>query len=261
MTAVNLSINRDKACIMNQAPLSPFDDDDRFWLESQTEIVHLLSQLAKHRDFMTVYFNHGKDFILTSLLAVDKRSQSLWFDRGGDPQANERLLKSERNRFLGTLDGVKIQFNAGPASVSEFEGRPCFKVALPDHVTKLQRREFYRVETSITNPMTVLIPHHPNGRLRLPLRNLSLGGLCLEINNPEWAFAVGDRYPRCSIELVGGEAIQPSLDVRYINADVRKNDVPYRYMGCRFADLNQPALTQLQRFLVHLERERRALLG
>jgi len=68
------------------ASLSNEQIEDKFFLLGQREILGILNDLAHRREPVTVYFNEGREFIVTLILSA--RDDGLVFDIGGDARAN-----------------------------------------------------------------------------------------------------------------------------------------------------------------------------
>lgn len=120
-------------------------------MTSPLEIGQHLKRIISANVLVTVFSNHGKSFILTKLLAIDLKSGRFAFDAGSSDDANRQLLKSERNVFVCTPDGIKTQFVTGPVQSFIYDGAPAFLARLPPEVVKLQRREYFRIQTPIAN--------------------------------------------------------------------------------------------------------------
>ena len=66
-------------------------DMERFQVYSRVEILAVLRAIQAQRVLMTLYFNHGDEFILTTLLSVNPEFEEMVFDAGPDKQLNKRL--------------------------------------------------------------------------------------------------------------------------------------------------------------------------
>ena len=68
------------------------DQYSEYLLHSPREILAVLRQVVAQGDLVTIYFNSGKDFLLTTLLAVNDRE--LLLDRGSSEEMNRRALET-----------------------------------------------------------------------------------------------------------------------------------------------------------------------
>jgi len=78
---------------------------------------------------ITVYFDKGQSFFLTSLISVGPKGIIL--DYGSDEDVNRRALKADRLLCTTSVDKVKVQFALENLSLITHEGRPAFFSELP----------------------------------------------------------------------------------------------------------------------------------
>lgn len=117
---------------MNQIDvLSELSIDKRFLITGRRPLAFLLAGLVQNSVRFSLLFNAGREMFLTTLIAVDVENGQLFFDCSGSLDANRDVLASERNIFVGTPGGVKVQFTTGPVSEVMYEGSKAFAVALP----------------------------------------------------------------------------------------------------------------------------------
>ncbi|WP_434632354.1 flagellar brake protein [Chromobacterium sp. CV08] len=234
----------------------------RFTLASPAEIAQHLSGIAKHGHMVTVFANKGKNFILTRLLEVDYQAGVFTFDWGADEDTNQQVLNSERNVFVCSPEGVKTQFVAGQISRVTVDDRPAFQCRLPDQVIKLQRREFFRIQTPLGTPVFCHIGDFNQRAIDLALFDISLGGMSLWLPGVDTpGFDLGQQYLQCSIELKPLGVLTLGIEVRHrLTARMRNGNEAMR-VGCSYLNLTPPMETLIQRYVGLLERERRALVG
>ncbi len=234
---------------------------EKFSTTHRREILFYLHQLIKDEEKISVVFNEGKDAFLTLLLAVDEDHDRLIFDWGGSEETNQKLLKSERNFFICAPHGVRNQFLTGKVEETVFQGRRAFVTHLPERYTRLQRRQFFRLVLPITRRPICTLPA-PEGQkpLQLPVIDISIGGLAMEMNDPHPPFEVGQLLPEALIEFRNGLRLSVTLEVRNVGAIERGAKLMGR-IGCRFVDLTPHEEHLLQHFIIEEQREERARLG
>lgn len=247
----------------SDSPVGPSDALDlaNYTLASPVEIAHHLKNIAQQGHMVTVFSNKGRTFILTRILDVDLQNGTLALDWGAEAGVNEQFLASERNVFVCSPDGVKTQFVTGQARRIDFDGRPAFEVNLPEQVIKLQRREFFRIQTPVANPIICRIIDYPQHTLDVALFDISLGGLSFWLPAPTTpGFEVGQVYYDCSLDLKPLGVLQVRLEVRHRLSVQRRNGQDAMRIGCAFQQLPTAMESLIQRYVGQLERERRALL-
>ena len=241
------------------AQVNSSEDIRPFTLSSSVEIVFQLRSLINRREMVSVYFNHGEEMLLTTLIDVDPARGEFSFDIGSNDDANARLLKSERAVFVAAPDGVKTQFVCGPFRTGSDANGQVIRCALPPDVIKLQRREYFRVETPIANPVICQI-QQPQA-VKLPLHDISLGGLSLVASQAMREFERMTLLVDCRIALPGFGALIFDMEARNLRALINRNGSQLNLIGCRFVRLDGKAESLLQRYMNQLERERRNLAG
>lgn len=241
-------------------PLLEPGEYKQFMLRSHNEILAVLRGLCEHVAQITVFFNEGKDMVLTTLAAV--ADDHLIFDYGPSSELNRKALAAEKHFCVASLDKVRIQFILRGFAKTELDGRPAFRVALPDEVLRLQRREFYRLVTPIARPLKCLVPIPlSDGNLHLheaQVFDISGGGLGLSAPPEGIPFGRDMRIPDCRIELPEVGFVTGTLKVRSVFEITLRSGTRTRRAGCEFINLPGPMMTLIQRYIIKVERERKA---
>lgn len=236
----------------------------RYMLSTPIEVLFVLRSMLKRGCMATVYFNQGHSFFLTWLLAISRDERELFLDIGSDEAINRDALKSKRLIVTASLDNVKIQFILHDLREASFEGRPAFHATIPEALLRLQRREYFRLETSPAEPLHCRIPvrtaDEPTHALDLSLLDISGGGVSLLVP-AEMAehFRTGAFYADCRLDIPGESVIAATLCVRSSFLVVPRTGGPeYLRAGCEFVNLPGMRLTAIQRYITRIERERKA---
>lgn len=238
----------------------PADELEKFTTHNRREIVFYLRQLINDSERISVMFDGGHENVLTMLLDIDEENNQLIFDWGGSETVNERLLRSDRNFFLCAPHGVKNHFLAGQVREITYKKRRAFATRLPDHFTRLQRREFFRLQLPITRRPICTLPLADGKTMQLLVVDISIGGIAAELPSTALSFSRGDKLPRASIELKGIGKLEVELLVRNTSEVSRGEKISSR-IGCQFANLSHAMENQLQRFITDVQRGERARLG
>ncbi|HEX5804543.1 MAG TPA: flagellar brake protein [Azospira sp.] len=235
----------------------------KYLLRSRTEIVFVLRAVQQKGSLITVYFNEGRSFLLTSLIEVDAERGTLTFDMGSDEEMNSRAQKADRFVLTTALDKVKVQFGLKRLELVKHDGRPAFRSAIPETVLRLQRREYYRLSTPIANPVRCrLTVHRPDGATlpqEVPLLDISGGGVGLMVNpDLKEDYRPGTAFRDCRIELPEEGVLVCNLIVRNAFEVTTKSGNHHLRVGCEFDDLPGTRLSMVQRYITRVERERKA---
>ena len=238
----------------------------KYLLYSRSEIIFVLRAVLQKGSMITVYFDQGQSFLLTSLLDVDAEKGSLLFDMGSNEEMNRKASKADRLLFTTSLDKVKVQFSLKHLEQVQHAGRPAFRSAIPETVLRLQRREYYRLSTPIANPIRCALQIQGEDGTREqadpPLLDISGGGVGLMVDTARAdSFKVGTVFTDCRMMLPEEGALVATLIVRNAFDVTTKTGNHYLRVGCEFVDLPGTRLTMVQRYITRIERERKARMS
>ena len=239
--------------------LSAAADHDQYLIRSEIEILFVLRALMQSNTLVALYFNQGNDFILTSILDLDAERGEMVIDYGAREELNRQVLAAEKLIFIASQDQVKVQFVCHRIEEIQFEGRSAFRVGTPDSLLRVQRREYFRIATPAINPLKCTIPL-PAGRgaAELTLLDISCGGIALIDYHPRFDFTPGADYENCRIVLPGIGTLNVTIRVKITFESTRNNGLPCKHYGCEFVGMPENKLAMTQRYIMKLERERKA---
>ncbi|MDR2365186.1 MAG: flagellar brake protein [Zoogloeaceae bacterium] len=234
----------------------------QYLLYSATEVSAVLRSAMQKGCMVTVYFDMGRMFFLTSLLEVTPKSVTL--DYGSDENINRQALQARRLICTMNVDRVKVQFGLAGVRLVQFEGRPAFVGALPEQLLRLQRREYFRVSTPIVKPLRCEMPLPADAAggqttLQLPLLDISAGGLALMSGMEQTRLFTYDQiFDGCLLLLPDEMPIHLGLRVRNLFEVTNRAGNRHARVGCEYLELAGMPLNQIQRYITRLERERKA---
>lgn len=245
----------------NQPPLKTeaVTDNSNYMVHSRMEILYILRAIQHKNEFVTAYFNQGNDFILTSIIEVDADTGSLILDFGANEALNQRALASDKIILVTSQDRVKVQFVADGMEQIEYRGRPAFKSGLPSELLKLQRREYYRLSTPMVNPIKCAMTKPGGGKVEVTIADISLGGIAIANYQSLISFEIGDKFAACRIVLPEAGTVATDIEIRNEHEVTLKNGIKVQRAGCMFIDLTSSQQAMIQRYIIKLDRERRAI--
>ncbi|NVD73827.1 flagellar brake protein [Duganella sp. BJB488] len=234
-----------------------------FEVESRKEITSLLRGIGEKNQLIRMLIQGEADVCVTSILEVDEPHNTVYLDCSIDREQNKRILASRRLSFETTLDKVRILFAADRIEAATWQGNPAFKIAVPPTLIRLQRREYYRISTPVTNPVRVLIPlpDELGGNTTFPLADISCGGIAILDNKMMLGDAIGRNYADCRIDLPEIGQVATSLQIRNSLDLTLLNNKTNRRLGCEFVGISRGMLSYVQRYITKLERERNARIA
>lgn len=244
------------------APISDGEDIAPYRISGHLEIAFILRSLAQNHVNLGIYFNAGRDMMLSRVLSVDSKTKEFIIDVSGHSATNAAITQAERILFVTALDGVKVQFSVAGLSLGKYEGKPAFIIQFPQDLIKLQRREFFRLLTPITNPLTCDITLPNSQKTLLELHDISLGGAGIWLKDDQHTqLESGLVIQNANFDFVTAGTAKLDIEVRSTHPVTLAHGKVRWLAGVRYINLPRNIETNLQKLLAHLERERKALIG
>ncbi len=235
----------------------------QYLLTNRLEILVFLRRLEKQRNIVSLYLDDGSRFFLSSIVALDETANLIWLDPASQSEMNPLVGKAGHVTLTASIDRVKIQMCLSHLVLGNVNGKSAFSAQLPDKLLRLQRREFFRVETPRINPLRCkLAIQQMGGQLHVfdfPLFDLSGGGLSL-IGKVEDAdqFSLGEIFHDCRLDIPGENVLSVNLRVCEVLKIETHNGEHQMRLGCEFISLPGTRLALIERYITRLERERKA---
>ena len=241
------------------AELLATDEFSQYLLNSKSEMFAVFRGLVQHVSQITMFFNEGRDMVLTSLIGYGENG--LLLDPGSNPEMNRKALQARKLFCVTQLDKVKIQFILRGLALTQAGNAPAFSAALPDSVLRLQRREYYRLATPIVRPLKCRLAFPATtGEPRMldaHVGDISGGGIgviSIPLGIPlETGLQLGFKIELPEVGVVTG-----AIRVRSVFESVTRSGIKSQRAGCEFVKLPGPMLTLIQRYIIKVERERKA---
>lgn len=237
---------------------TPFPEPDspeleRFAIYARSEIVGLLRQLRDKQVLVTLYYDQATGFTVSNVLDVNEGFEELILDRTSDPSAQRAIYASKQLVVVAFLDNVKLQCSVGTAEAVDHQGRPAFRVRLPQQMLRMQRRNSYRRQPPAVRPATCLVPSpREQGQYEsVRVLDLSVGGLALFVHPIQFDLPAEHKLENCYLDLPDVGQITVTLKVRYVDAEAGNDGV--RRCGCEFVELSESAARMLQRYMNKLD--------
>ncbi|MGE0704748.1 MAG: flagellar brake protein [Vicinamibacterales bacterium] len=237
------------------------DDDSRYRIHSRIEIAAILRGVMRDGEMVSAHFNGGRDSFVTALMAVDANVGACIFDASNDDALNARLVASNRISFVSRHDRIKVRWEVKAAQSVDFDGHRAIRTALPESMLKFQRREFYRAETPVMRPVKCAVVLDNGKLLEVNLFDISLGGVGLTGFPATFNLEVGRELSDCTLTLPEVGVLAVSLRVRNAMEIAHPDGRITQRAGCQFLGLPPGAEKMIQRYIMRLEKERRARLA
>lgn len=223
-------------------------------MRSPTEIAFALKSIMEKGALVTAYFRGGTEFALTSIVAVLPDKRQILVDPGPTESVNSKWLQADDMLFITAQGQIKIKFTASRVEETQMHGRRAFRVPMPEFLVRLQRREYFRITTSLLRPIVCTVPVTGITRdAEAVVADLSCGGAALIDNHHALDFEIGNVYSGCRLVLTPEEKLNLTIEVRNLSEMTLRNGLSCWRAGCRFVDLSPAAQGLLQRFIMNAE--------
>lgn len=99
----------------------------------------------------------GKDTMLTAIVAVNYKEDTLVLDYGASDYLNKKLISTPHVKFTTGFNGIQVAFTGGIITKTKYQGEDAFVMPIPHSLFWYNRREYYRINTPIMNPSLCVI--------------------------------------------------------------------------------------------------------
>jgi c-di-GMP-binding flagellar brake protein YcgR len=246
---------------INNAELDNWHD---YEVASRREIVALLRQISDKNQLIRMLVHGEADVCVTSILDVDPDTNTMVLDRSVNREQNARIVAAKRVSCETSLDKIRILFGVEGLRETAYEDGTALRADIPATLIRLQRREYYRMATPVTNPVRALVPLPPElggGTQAFPLADISCGGIAILDNKIQLDNTIGQTFANCRLELPEIGPVTTALQVRNSLDLTLLNNKTNRRLGCQFVDISRGSMAAVQRYITKLERERNARLA
>ncbi|MDD5176127.1 MAG: flagellar brake protein [Sterolibacterium sp.] len=265
------------------------EENGEYFVHSRVQIMAFLRAMMNTNETVTIYFNDGNDFIITSISVVAEEQNVIVMQAGPNKGTNRQAMLSDKLVCISRLDKIKIQFVLRGVKMAQVKGRESFVAEIPERVLRLQRRENFRLTVPIRQPVKCVIPLPPPGdqteaqpeaqtgsqvdgqgaqvegqpeveqeAVEVNVVDISGGGIGIVMPSEDVPFAPDMQFEKCQIELPTVGNITVTLRVRSTFEVSVRDGPPSKRAGCQFVNLHPAMLSVLQRYIIKEERERKA---
>jgi flagellar brake protein len=232
----------------------------RCTLHSRAEILFQLRAIQKRKLLVNLDIKGSRHIVVTSVLAVNEANNTVILDSARGDALNHELLSGKGAEFVTQLDGVSITFATGQVTLCTYDTLPALRIAIPQSLIRLQRREHFRVPLPVANPVRCIVPSSSADEpdpINTHIVDISCGGVALAESSGRLGTETGRILHDCRLLLPEADAVVTSLEVRN-TAQIRlQNGCFQTRLGCQFVDLPNDMAARLQRFVMDIERARR----
>ena len=243
---------------------SEFDiiDNSQYEISSVREINKILRGVQSQNLLVTLSFQGGVKLILTSILEIDEAENLVIIDPAQQASLNQMLLESSRIVFNCVHEKIRILFTVTGIARTEYEGKEALCFDLPQTITPLQRREDFRVVTSLTAPIQCRIQYPTQtsagkesiGTTVATLINISAGGLAFIDDKRTLPVNAGALLDHCQIIIPDQPPIDLALEIRNVTELNIAGGKKVLKFGCKVTAIGKAEQNSVLRLISKLER-------
>jgi len=234
-------------------------EPDPYAITAPLEILSVLKSLQKGGTLVRMHGRRPNTSIITSVLEIRYDDGQIILDNARDDVINHRIVDGERALCEASLESVNVRFPVTDLQACMHEGRPALSAAFPAELSRVQRREAFRIKTPIANPVLCHIPlneHKPSDTVALTLDDISASGIGVYENNEQLGeLERGRLFRHCSLALPGIPPLKLDLQLAYFETLEPVNGKTRRRLGFSFVRPSGAIENQIQRYVTTLERE------
>lgn len=234
--------------------LTSSEERDRYLVRHPAEVQRVLREVMQDRGIVTACADEGRERMLTTIVDLDARS--VFLDCGVDEGMNARLASCREVILSTTHEGVRVQFTSPPLERVRHLQAQALRATMPAELLRLQRRAYYRLVTSLVDPIKCRIATDA-GELDATVVDLSVGGIGILAYTPDVPLVVGAVYHGCRLSVPALGQFAVGLVVRSTFEVTLRNGRRSHRAGCQFIDLPPGLETTLQRYITRAQRDRR----
>ena len=249
----------------SDAPLADpvrYDDEEKYLVHGEHAIRQILRSLIDKRALVSGCAMPRNHTFPTSVVEVLEDEDVVLIDGSAVESINRSIEEATHVTCVSRLERIHVQFKLYDLQRVLKDGQVAFRAALPESVLRLQRREFYRLQVPVTQPMECAIPiRHPDGETtyrHYRVLDISGGGIALAVQAEEPALQPYNEFPGSLLHLPDGGPLCVRLMVKSLHSQLNQNGTESWRAGCQFTDLPRGGDALLQRYIFRLERQRSA---
>ena len=222
-------------------------------LTTADDIQHLLKKVSAKHSLLSVIIESHDEFYGSTIIEINEKENYLVIDELYPIEGHEKIQTGTRLIFDTQYQGAFVNFVGIVEAIGENEKAAYYKIGIPKEVEYHQRRNTYRIATSVSEPIAVTLVNEDEIMIKGELRDISHGGLCLRVNALSHISLQSEDYiPTCLIQVSHSRKILSSINLCHVE---KINETGSLRIGAEFANMSKIDRRELEHLIATLERE------
>ncbi len=224
-------------------------------LSRPEQIAKVFKHLCDNHKLLTVTVPPQEGSFTSTILKFDQNHRLIFMDELTPRTGHEQAERERKFRVRTFLNGVELGFLASIREIRQESDGAIYTIPFPELLRYKQRRSHFRAQLGLSQNIPVYLENPYGGLLQGKLRNISLGGIGVELNRAIPAdFEFKDKLTSCTIQLQNGKRLHSDLEIRFTGKPGAGRTT---HIGGRFIDLSKPSQKMVCHFVAKMDRERR----
>lgn len=216
------------------------------------DIQHLFKRINSKHSLLSVLIDSSDEYYGSTIIEINNKENYLVIDELYPIDGHEKIKTGSCLTFNTQYQGAFVNFKSTVEAIGENDKAAYYKIGMPNEVEYHQRRNTYRIATSVSAPIPVTLVNEDDIMIKGELRDISHGGLCIRINAlPHISLASEDYIPTCLIQVEGRQKILTSINICHVE---NINETGSLRIGAEFANMSKIDRRELEHLIASLER-------
>ena len=221
-------------------------------LTTADDIQHLFKRITSKHSLLSVLMDSSDEYYGSTIIEINDKENYLVIDELYPKDGHEKIQVGSRLMFNTQYQGAFVNFNSTIEAIGENEKAAYYKIGLPEEVEYHQRRNTYRITTSVSEPIAVTLVNEDDVMIKGELRDISHGGMCIRINALSHLNLNAEDYmPTCLIQAENRQKILTSINICHVE---EINETGSLRIGAEFANMSKIDRRELEHLIAKLER-------
>ena len=221
-------------------------------LTAADDIQHLFKRISTKHSLLSVLIDSSDEYYGSTIIEINNKENYLVIDELYPKDGHEKIQAGTGLMFNTQYQGAFVNFSSIVEAIGENDKAAYYKIALPEEVEYHQRRNTYRIATSVSEPIPITLVNEDDVMIKGELRDISHGGLCIRINDISHISITSEDYvPTCLIHVENRQKILTSINICHVE---KINETGSLRIGAEFANMSKIDRRELEHLIASLER-------